>query len=82
MKPQLRRGLLRSALAICLLSAVYAIFAATGGTLAGFLRWFDFLSPVPGLSGLVILALAPVLVLAFFFAVQWVWTGFSAQSED
>ena len=82
MKTELRRGLLRSGIVISLSGAVYAIFAATGGTLGSFLRWFEFISPLPGLSGIAILAAGLVLFLLFNFVVNWVFAGFAGQSEN
>ena len=44
------------------------------------LRWFDHLAPKPGLSGLALLALAPVLFLIVVAIGRWVSAGFARQN--
>ncbi|MDP6705516.1 MAG: hypothetical protein QF893_04150 [Alphaproteobacteria bacterium] len=82
MRTELQRGLLRSGIAISFSGAVLAILAAMSDALWDFLKWFEFLSPVPGLSGVTILAVSMVIFLLFVFVIQWVVTGFAEQSEE
>ncbi|MEM7406219.1 MAG: hypothetical protein AAF458_13045 [Pseudomonadota bacterium] len=67
-------------LAICLLALLAGWSAMPFLSLASeaALRWFDHLAPMPGLSGLVLLALAPIGFLVFVAALRWVLTGFRA----
>ena len=44
------------------------------------LRWFDHLAPKPGLSGLALLALAPVLFLIVVAIGRWVSVGFAREN--
>ena len=63
LRTELRRGLLRSGIAISLSGAVFAILAVMSGALWNFLKWLEFLSPVPGLSGVAILAVGLMVFL-------------------
>ena len=40
------------------------------------LRWVDMLAPKPGLSGLLLLALAPVAFLLLAALMRWILVGF------
>jgi len=82
LKAGLRRGLFRSGAVISFSLALYVVLSTTGGAMLRFLRWFDFLAPVPGLSGIAILAVSPVIFLLFVFVAHWVFTGFAGRSED
>ena len=46
-----------------------------------FLPWFDRLAPKPGLSGLLLLGLSPILFLAAASLVAWVWAGFANRGD-
>ena len=52
--------------------------ALAGELLGNFLRWFDWLAPVPGLSGLLILALFPISCLVVLLLLRWVFEGFQS----
>lgn len=52
---------------------------AVNDLLHGFLPWIDRLAPKPGLSGLLLLALSPVIFLALASIVAWVLAGFAAR---
>lgn len=82
MTPGPLRGLLRAAVALALAVALAALGVVAHVWLKDLLHWFDFLSPVPGLSGLALLALFPVLVLALFFGVTWVVAGFTGETDS
>jgi hypothetical protein len=40
------------------------------------MRWLEFISPMPGLSGLALLFLVPVFFLVANVAVSWIVLGF------
>ncbi len=81
MKIELRRGLLRSGVVLVLAGAVYGVLAVTGSSIEAFLRWFDWLSAAPGLSGLAILIVSPLVVLLILYAVHWVYIGFAGDAK-
>jgi hypothetical protein len=74
-----RKGWFRVAMAGAVVVAAGAAPAAFGEALGRFLRWVDFLSAAPGLSGLAVLVLSFVAVVGAMFAVRWVVAGFSGE---
>jgi hypothetical protein len=52
------------------------------GALWNFLKWLEFLSPVPGLSGVAILAVGLMVFLLFVIVIHWVVVGFAKQTEE
>ena len=58
------------------LGVICGSLAFAGDLLEKFLRWFDWLAPVPGLSGLLILALFPITCLVVLLLLSWVFEGF------
>ena len=58
------------------------IFVVSEASLKGMLLWFEFLSHMPGLSGLVIMALCFGGFVAVMFMVHWVYAGFAGEVKD
>lgn len=59
-----------------MLGVVCGSVALAGDLLGKFLRWLDWLAPVPGLSGLLILAFFPITCLVVLLVLGWVFEGF------
>tara|TARA_A100001037_G_scaffold250613_1_gene233749 strand:+ start:96 stop:368 length:273 start_codon:yes stop_codon:yes gene_type:complete len=63
------------------IACVLAIFFAFA-TIESVLRWIDLLFPKPGLSGIVLVLLSPVLFLLVAAGLRWAWEGFGARTQD
>jgi hypothetical protein len=52
------------------------IFAGEHNIFRAMMHWLEFISPMPGLSGLALLFLVPVFFLVANVAVSWIVLGF------
>ena len=52
------------------------MFAGENNIFRAMMRWLEFISPMPGLSGLALLFLVPVFFLVANLAVSWIVLGF------
>jgi hypothetical protein len=57
------------------------VFVLGADSLREFLKWLDFLSAAPGLSGLAILLAVPPIFLALCFALHWIILGFKRNPD-
>lgn len=82
MTTNLPNGLMRLCLALAVSGALYlAVFVLAKEPLQRFLKWLDFLSAAPGLSGLALLVVIPVVFLAALIIAQWVILGFKKKPD-
>ena len=61
--------------AACVGSALL-LFGGEHNIFQAMMRWLEFISPMPGLSGLALLFLVPVFFLIANLAVSWIVLGF------
>jgi len=54
----------------------FLTFAGQHNMFQAMMHWVEFLSPMPGLSGLALLFLVPVFFLVATLAVSWIVLGF------